>query len=94
MRSRYVAFSRDDEAYLLATWHPDTRPTRLDLDATPAPKWLGLDVRRHEQVDATHALVEFIARYRIQGRAHRMREISRFVHVEGRWLYVDGDHVE
>ena len=38
-----------------------------------------------------NAIVEFVARYRVAGRGHRLHEISRFVHADGRWLYVDGD---
>lgn len=91
MRSRYTAFVRRDAAYLLATWHPNTRPTKLDLVAEPQPKWIGLEVRRHVRQDADHASVEFVARHRIGGRAHRLHEISRFVRVDGRWFYLDGD---
>jgi len=38
-----------------------------------------------------HALVEFVARYKVNGRAHRLHEVSRFVHENERWFYVDGD---
>ena len=89
MRSRYSAYVLKLEDYLLATWHPDTRPRQLDL-AADASTWLGLAVRRHEVQDASHASVEFVARYRVAGRGHRLHEISRFVHADGRWLYVDG----
>ena len=41
-RSRYSAFVVGDPAYLLATWHPSTRPPALELD--PGVRWLGLDV--------------------------------------------------
>ncbi|NUS16016.1 MAG: hypothetical protein HOY69_32225, partial [Streptomyces sp.] len=41
MRSRYCAFVRLDEGYLLRTWHPRTRPARLDLD--PGMRWTGLE---------------------------------------------------
>jgi SEC-C motif domain protein len=89
MRSRYSAYTLLREDYLLATWHPSTRPTALGL-ATEAPtKWLGLDVLRHQQTDADHAIVEFVARYKINGRAHRLHETSRFVREDGRWFYVD-----
>jgi SEC-C motif domain protein len=37
--------------------------------------------------------VEFVARYKVNGRAHRLHEISRFVREAGKWLYVDGDIV-
>jgi Uncharacterized protein conserved in bacteria len=57
MRSRYTAFTRQDEAHLLATWHPDTRPARLDLHLHPVPKWLGLKVIAHQlQSDTTPRL--------------------------------------
>ena len=91
MRSRYSAYVLRREDYLLATWHVSTRPTELGLANEVPTKWLGLDVRRHEQQDADHAIVEFVARYKVGGRAHRLSETSRFVREDGRWYYVDGD---
>lgn len=88
MRSRYSAYVMKLEHYLLATWHPNTRPAALDL-ADDASKWLGLEVKRHEE-SADTAIVEFVARYKIVGRAHRLHEISRFVREHERWFYVDG----
>jgi SEC-C motif-containing protein len=77
--------------YLLATWHPDTRPAELAFDEQPPVRWLGLDVKRHESADS-RALVEFVARFRQGGgRAGRLQERSRFVLEGGRWYYVDGD---
>lgn len=90
MRSRYGAYVLKLGDYLLATWHATTRPSELDLDADSS-KWLGLDVRSHRQLDEHHATVEFVARYRIAGRGHRLHELSRFVREDGRWYYVDGD---
>jgi SEC-C motif-containing protein len=90
MRSRYSAYVLGLRNYVLATWHPTTRPARIDPDE-PGLKWLGLDVRRHEQQDAHHAVVEFIARSKLAGRAHRLHETSRFVREgDGRWYYLDG----
>ncbi|MGE5471717.1 MAG: YchJ family protein [Bacteroidota bacterium] len=91
MRSRYCAFVLGLEPYLLATWHVSTRPPALDLAADAATRWLGLEVRRCLLQDADHATVEFVARYRIAGRGHRLHEISRFVREDGRWFYLDGD---
>lgn len=91
MRSRYSAYVQAREDYLLATWHPDTRPPTLDLDATPRPQWLGLAVGSHAVQDADHATVAFVARYKLNGRAFKLRETSRFVRLGGRWFYVDGD---
>jgi len=94
MRSRYAAYVLAKESYLLDTWHGSTRPAALDLAADGATRWLGLQIRRHEQTGADSAIVEFIARYKVGGRAHRLHEISRFVREEGRWHYVDGDFPE
>ena len=90
MRSRYTAYTLLREDYLLSTWHTSTRPVQLGLTDEASSKWLGLEVKRHEQQDADHAIVEFVARYKVGGRAHRLHETSRFVREEGRWFYVDG----
>jgi SEC-C motif domain protein len=89
MRSRYAAFVLEQAGYLRATWHPSTRPAEIAFE--PGLKWLGLQVREHRPLDATHAEVEFVARSRLAGRAHRLHERSRFVCEDGRWLYVDGE---
>jgi SEC-C motif-containing protein len=91
MRSRYSAYVLGAEDYLRATWHPLTCPAALALDATPRPQWLGLAVKSHTQQDETHATVEFVARYKLNGRAFKLHETSRFEKVDGRWLYVDGE---
>ena len=91
MRSRYTAFTLHDTAYLLASWHPSTRPQDLALAEHPPPKWIGLEVRAHRPLAEDRAEVEFLARCRIGGRAQRLHETSRFVREDGRWYYVDGD---
>lgn len=48
-------------------------------------------MRAHHRVDADHAEVEFVARFRVAGRAVRQHERSRFVREQGCWWYVDGD---
>jgi SEC-C motif domain protein len=87
MRSRYSAFVRQLAGYLMDTWHPSTRPP--DLDFEPGLRWLGLDVKRHEPQGEDRAVVEFVARSKLGGRAHRLHETSRFVREGGRWFYVD-----
>lgn len=91
MRSRYTAYALGDARYLRQTWHPANRPDDLRLDEDPRPRWIGLTVRCHRIEDADHATVEFVARYKINGRAFKLEEISRFVRDNGRWYYVDGD---
>ena len=89
MRSRYAAFVAGDEAWLLASWHPSTRPRQVAFE--PGTRWLGLEVREHKQIDDTHAEVEFVARSRVAGgKAVRLHERGRFVKEAGRWFYLDG----
>ncbi len=64
---------------------------RPRLGIPPDLKWLGLAVKKAFVQDADHATVEFVARSRQAGRAHRLHELSRFVREDGRWYYVDGD---
>ena len=99
MRSRYSAFAiagpdvPELAEYLLATWHPSTRPATLELDGST--RWRRLDVVRTTAggpFDA-HGTVDFAAHY-VQapdGTKGVLREHSRFVREQGRWYYVDGD---
>ncbi|WP_027802565.1 YchJ family protein [Paraburkholderia dilworthii] len=94
MRSRYSAYVVGATDYLRATWAPQTCPADLDADvsAPDAPRWLGLQIKAFEESDPRHATVEFVARYKVAGRAHRLHELSRFIlDDKGHWLYVDGD---
>ncbi|MDO9151902.1 MAG: YchJ family metal-binding protein [Methylotenera sp.] len=94
MRSRYSAYVLKLEAYLLKTWHPDTRPAQLDLNQYPL-KWLGLQVKKYKQIDENHAVVEFVARYKhadnLSGRAERLHEVSQFERINASWYYVSGE---
>lgn len=91
MRSRYSAYALGRLAYLTATWHPTTR--RHDLEHDEPVTWIGLQVLRTEAggPDDREGVVEFVARYKVFGRAHRLHEVSRFLRREGRWYYVDGE---
>jgi len=93
MRSRYSAYVLKLEPYLLATWHSGTRPALLNLVSENA-KWLGLEVKKHTPESEQRASVEFVARYKIGGRAARLHEVSRFVREDGRWFYLDGEFNE
>lgn len=91
MRSRYSAFALGFRDYLLASWHPSTRPAELTLDADV--KWLGLSVKAHQSTGPDRATVEFVARSRAGGgSAQRLHEVSRFVREDGHWFYLDGEH--
>ncbi|MFG2454854.1 YchJ family protein [Streptomyces sp. NPDC048512] len=90
MRSRYCAFVQEDEAYLLRTWHPRTRPARVEFD--PGMRWTGLEILGTEQGSAFHTTgtVTFRAGYR----GGSLHERSRFERVDGAWVYVDGDFLD
>ena len=90
MRSRYTAFTQGDADYLRTTWHSSTGPA--EIASNPAPTWVGLKILTTEAggPEATEGWVEFVARYRLGGRAFRLHERSRFVRENGAWRYVDG----
>ncbi|TWS18789.1 preprotein translocase [Tsukamurella asaccharolytica] len=91
MRSRFAAFRDGDVAWLLASWHPTTRPAELTLDE--AVRWRGLQIV--DTVDGAavddSGIVEFRATYVADGVHGVLHERSRFVREDGRWFYVDGD---
>jgi SEC-C motif-containing protein len=108
MRSRYTAYTLKNDDYLKATWHSSTRPTEQIVDPNEKIQWLGLEVKSAlrlrqrkanlpEQPDSD--TVEFVARFKIGGRAHRLHEVSRFLREPGddgvpRWFYLDGSFPE
>lgn len=91
MRSRFAAFRDGDTEWLLASWHPSTRPSDLELDEDV--RWRGLQIV--DTVDGATAdetgVVEFRATYLIGGELAVLHERSRFVREDGAWFYVDGD---
>ena len=93
MRSRYTAYVKSDEHYLNKTWHPSTRPESLGLDHHPQPQWKGLTIVNTSAGQALdrQGLVEFIVRYKINGRAARLHENSHFVRENGCWFYLKGE---
>ncbi len=91
MRSRYSAYVLGAVDYLRTSWHPATRPVIIEL-GEPV-NWLGLKIiaTRDGGRGEDQGTVEFVARYKIAGRAYRLHEISRFQRVAGRWVYVTGE---
>ncbi|MFD9497903.1 YchJ family protein [Streptomyces sp. NPDC060035] len=94
MRSRYAAFVVRDAAYLLRTWHPDTRPPVVDFD--PAMRWVGLDILDTTGGSAFHptGTVTFRAHYTHDGSPGSLHEQSSFVRHEGLWVYSAGVFVD
>ncbi|MGW1681182.1 YchJ family protein [Saccharopolyspora sp. NPDC002376] len=92
MRSRFSAFAVGDVEYLLASWHPDTRPADVELD--PEQRWVQLEIldRSGGGPFDSEGTVRFRAHYRLPGEKGTLTENSRFKKEGGVWFYVDGDH--
>jgi SEC-C motif-containing protein len=91
MRSRYSAFTLGNADYLVKSWHPDIRPASLTIEESQ--RWIGLKINTvsHGGTDEDEGSVEFVARYKMQGKAYRLQENSRFRRLDGRWYYLDGE---
>lgn len=93
MRSRYCAFIRKDVPYLIRTSHPllrakvDVRQLRQSLSL----EWCGLVVVAVAGggPDDLAGEVHFRARFRHAGKEQVHEERSRFVRVDGEWVYRD-----
>jgi len=92
MRSRYTAFVLEDETYLLSSWHTTTKPNTIEFDMET--KWLGLKIVSTKMGQETdqNGWVNFIARYKISGKAHRLEEHSYFTRESGYWRYVSAEN--
>jgi SEC-C motif domain protein len=94
MRSRYSAYALAQPGYPRAsalltylndTWHSITSPGELELFPR---QWIGLKVV-HADASAEAGVVEFMAYYRENGKAEILHELSRFLKIEDRWVYLD-----
>ena len=95
MRSRYTAFVLEDEAHLLRTWHPTTRPAEVRF--VPGQQWTGLEVLATVAGDLLdhEGAVEFRAHHERGGRSHSLHELSRFIRDDaGRWVYLGAVEAE
>ncbi len=89
MRSRYTAYVLEDEEYLRSSWSAENRPSVTIIEKNQPTKWIGLKILGHQEHE-DRATVEFIARYKINGRMQKLHEVSRFVKEDAQWFYFDG----
>ena len=89
MRSRYSAYAVGRLDHVARTWHPRTRPSRVE--PTPGLVWTGLSIHRTEsgQPGDDVGTVEFTASYRTAEGSGAQHECSRFARRAGRWFYLD-----
>ncbi len=89
MRARYSAYVKCEVDYILRTWHESTRPKTMVLEADV--QWLGVTVNDASE-SGDEGFVEYIARFKHNGRGQRLHERSRFVRENGEWFYIDGQY--
>ncbi len=95
MRSRYTAYTRANIAYIQASM---TVPAAEGFDAESAQQWaqeaqwqkLRILKTTGGGTEDQNGTVEFSAEYRLDGQTHTLRENSRFIRQNQRWLYYDG----
>ena len=94
MRSRYTANVLRNTDYLLATWHPSSRPQSMNGDTIPV--WCGLTVLSVDKgiEGDEQGVVEFRALYKTGTGIGILHEKSRFVYENGCWFYVDGQLIK
>lgn len=98
MKSRYAAYVKGAIDYIVATCARNEEDG-IDVEATRRwsrnSTWLGLSIHRSEKggADDAEGLVEFSARYILDGLREEHREIAHFEKREGDWTYVEGEVV-
>ena len=98
MASRYVAYATGAIDYLLATHDPSSR-ARADRKATEEwskrAEWRSLELLSTERggPDDDDGVVEFVARYAIDGVEYKHHERSDFKRIDGRWFFMNGEKV-
>lgn len=97
MRSRYTAFTKADTKHLVNTMRGkpleafDAKGTKAWAEAV---SWLGLTVLKAPIPEEDIGTVEFIARFKENGKECAIHEVSIFHKIEGRWFYVEGNHLD
>lgn len=97
MRARYSAFAVRDVAFLLASWHPGTRPDAAEFEIDPDTVWRRLLIEATTEGGpfSNTGTVTFTAIARTPEGRFEQREHSRFLRGgETGWQYVDGDSLE
>ena len=93
MRSRYTSYALNKHKYLLASWHPSTRPSSLELDNTTTNDWKKLNILNTEQglSEDDHGYVTFIASYQRDKHLEYLCEKSYFEKMNHQWYYLKGE---
>lgn len=88
MRARFSAFKLQLQDFVLASWHPDTRPAELRLSSHT--RWGRLQI--HQAIQTGHqGQVQFDAYFFEEGRWGIQQETSLFLKESGIWYYHSGE---
>jgi SEC-C motif-containing protein len=93
MRSRYSAYVKREYAHLERTLSAEQRKDFAPDEArrwAESSEWLGLTILRTEKgaPDDQEGVVEFSARFRIEGKDQEHIEAAVFGREDGNWVYV------
>ena len=96
MRSRYSGLVLGEIGYLADTLSPDIRADFDQVEAENTARdatWLGLDVRAVTDGTKAHdtGSVEFVARFKLQGKSRVHHELAKFEREDGLWICVGGE---
>lgn len=94
MKSRYSAFAVGDSSYIVKTTHEKNSDFSLDVKRwkesinsfTDATEFLGLEI-----LEFLAGEEEAFVTFKASLSSGEMIEKSRFLKVDGRWLYVSGE---
>jgi SEC-C motif-containing protein len=89
MRSRFSGFALQLSDYLLTSWHPDTRPKQIELEANT--HWRRLEIMSASN-DTQFGKVHFRAYYQENQQWHLLEETSKFVFQNAHWFYHSGNY--
>ena len=95
MRSRYTAYTKADIDYIKNTTSTESRKS-FDEKATrqwaASSEWMGFQILKTEGGSGADeaGVVEFIARYKVEGKEQEHHEIATFKKDDGQWFFEDG----
>lgn len=92
MRSRYAAFVQNEIDYVISTHHPETRETvdRKEIEEwSKNSDWKGLEIlgTQNGEPSDEEGVVDFIARYEVDGEEVEHKERSLFKKADGSWFF-------
>lgn len=92
MRSRYTAHAVAATDHLVRSWHPRTRPDRVEAD--PWVQWVGLEIRdvvggtERDDVGVVESVARWTAGTGVRSQRGALHQRSCFERRAGRWMYL------